>query len=47
MSDLTAFGLAIFGDFPDLYTWIGAAIIIACGIYITYRESLRRGKAAA
>jgi drug/metabolite transporter (DMT)-like permease len=39
----TLFGLAIFGDFPDSWTWAGAAIIVASGLYITYREhKLRR-----
>lgn len=39
-------GYAVFGDFPDLWTWVGAAVIIASGLYIGYREHLRRrGKA--
>lgn len=33
-------GFFIFGEFPDAWTWIGSAIIIACGAYITYRETL-------
>jgi drug/metabolite transporter (DMT)-like permease len=28
----------IFNQFPDLWTWIGAAIIVASGLYITLRE---------
>ncbi len=40
----TILGYAIFGNFPDLWTWIGAAIIIASGIYIALRE--RRLRAA-
>ncbi len=35
----TAYGYLIFGETPDLYTAIGAAIIIASGIYIVLRES--------
>ncbi len=35
-------GYAVFGNFPDLWTWIGAAIIIASGIYIAVRERKRR-----
>ena len=38
----TALGYLIFGNFPDLWTWIGAAIIIASGIYIAVRERRRR-----
>ncbi len=33
-----AFGYLVFGNLPDLMTWIGAAIIVACGIYIVHRE---------
>ena len=33
-------GLAIFGEFPDTWTWIGAAIIAASGLYIAYREGM-------
>jgi drug/metabolite transporter (DMT)-like permease len=35
-------GYLIFGNFPDLWTWIGAGIIIASGIYIALRERRRR-----
>ena len=31
-------GYVIFGNFPDLPTWIGAAIIIGSGLYIALRE---------
>ena len=39
-------GFFIFGEFPDPWTWVGSAIIIACGAYITYRETVlgRGGK---
>lgn len=43
----TALGFFLFGDFPDLGAWIGAAVIVASGIYITYREGLRREARAA
>ena len=33
-------GFFIFGEFPDLWTWVGSAIIVACGAYITYREAV-------
>src|SRR5436309_276613 len=38
----TILGYAIFGNFPDLWTWVGAAIIIASGLYIALRERQRR-----
>jgi len=39
----TLFGWLLFHGFPDLLTWVGAAIIVASGLYITYREQrLRR-----
>lgn len=31
-------GMVLFGEFPDLATWIGAAIIVAAGIYVWHRE---------
>jgi len=34
-------GYAIFGDFPDTWTWIGASVIIGSGLYIGYRERVR------
>ena len=36
------FGWYLWGDFPDLQTWIGCAIVIASGLYILYRETVRR-----
>jgi drug/metabolite transporter (DMT)-like permease len=38
----TAFGWLIFGTLPVTATWIGAPIIIASGLYIVWREHLRR-----
>jgi drug/metabolite transporter (DMT)-like permease len=35
-------GYLIFDNFPDVWTWLGAAIIIASGIYIAFRERRRR-----
>ena len=40
----TVLGYFIFGDFPDAWTWVGVAIIIAAGLYITMRERLVRGE---
>lgn len=34
----TILGFVIFGDFPDELTWVGIAIIISSGIYISFRE---------
>jgi len=36
------FGLALFGDFPDLWTLVGAAIIVASGLYVANRERRRQ-----
>lgn len=38
----TLLGFAIFGDFPDLWTWTGASIIVASGLYVAYREAVVR-----
>ncbi|MFN4143437.1 DMT family transporter [Aestuariivirga sp.] len=37
----TAVGWYFFGDFPDLWTFVGVAILIACAIYISVRERIR------
>lgn len=37
----TVLGWYIFGDFPDLWTFVGVAILIACAIYISWRERVR------
>lgn len=34
----TGIGYVWFGDFPDTYTWVGIAILIASGLYISFRE---------
>ena len=36
-----AFGLLLFGDFPDGVTWIGIAVIVASGLYVIWRERRR------
>lgn len=41
----TALGFAIWGDVPTVAVLVGAAIIIASGLYIVYREAIRRGAA--
>lgn len=35
-------GYFIFGAFPDAWTWTGAAIIVASGLYLVHRESRLR-----
>ncbi len=34
----TLYGFLVFGQFPDLWTWVGALIIVATGLYIFNRE---------
>jgi len=34
-------GWYFFGDFPDMWTFVGVAILIACAIYISWRERVR------
>jgi drug/metabolite transporter (DMT)-like permease len=41
----TAASYAVFGTLPDLWTWVGAGIIISSGLYITYRETVLRARA--
>jgi drug/metabolite transporter (DMT)-like permease len=36
-----AMGYVFFGDVPSTWTWIGAALIIASGLYIAWREAMR------
>jgi S-adenosylmethionine uptake transporter len=31
-------GLVLFGEFPDLVTLLGAAIVVATGLFTFYRE---------
>ena len=38
----TLLGYLIFDDFPDAFTWLGLAIIISSGIYISIRERNNR-----
>ena len=37
----TAAGWYFFGDFPDVWTFVGVGILIACAIYISFRERVR------
>jgi drug/metabolite transporter (DMT)-like permease len=40
----TMFGFAVFGDIPDRYTWLGAALIIASGLFMVYGASRIRAQ---
>ena len=37
-------GWYFFGNFPDGWTFVGVTILIACAIYISYRERLKNIK---
>lgn len=41
----TLLGLLVFGEQPELWTWVGGAIIVASATYIAHRET-RQNKAA-
>jgi drug/metabolite transporter (DMT)-like permease len=43
---MVAFGFAVFGDVPDMWTLVGAAVIIASGIYLLHRERSLREEVA-
>jgi drug/metabolite transporter (DMT)-like permease len=32
------YGLLIFNDFPDFYTWVGAGVVIAAGLWMLWRD---------
>jgi drug/metabolite transporter (DMT)-like permease len=36
-----ALGYAVFGNFPDFWTWVGAAVIVVSGLYLGYAERRR------
>ena len=43
----TIFGWLVFHDFPDVFKWLGIAIIIASGLYIIWRERVTAARKAA
>lgn len=43
----TLYGYTLFGDLPDLWTIVGAAIIASSGLYIFYREQQLKRRDAA
>ncbi len=38
-------GFAVWGQIPDRFVWLGAGIVIASGLYILHRETVRRRQA--
>lgn len=42
----TILGYMVFGDVPDGWTFVGAAVIIASGLYTAHRERVRRSNGA-
>ena len=40
---MVALGYLMFGDMPDLWTLVGAGVIIASGIYLIHRERVTKG----
>ena len=42
----TMYGYLVFGQFPDGWTWVGTAIIVATGLYTLRRERLARRRPA-
>ena len=37
-------GLYLFGEQPDVWTWVGGGIIVASATYIAHREIVVKGK---
>lgn len=35
----TVWGMIFFGDYPDALTYLGAAVIVAAGVYVWHREN--------
>jgi drug/metabolite transporter (DMT)-like permease len=40
------FGFIVFGDLPDVWTLVGASVIVASGIYLLHRERTLREEVA-
>jgi drug/metabolite transporter (DMT)-like permease len=38
-------GFIVFGDVPDTWTWLGAAMVAASGLYVLHRERVVRSQA--
>lgn len=42
-----ALGFLVFGEFPDVWTWVGGTVIFLSTVYITYRESRKKAVVSA
>ncbi|MGR3501837.1 DMT family transporter [Pseudaestuariivita sp.] len=40
----TFYGWLIFDDLPDVWTWVGAAVIVVSGLYTLHRERLAKAR---
>ena len=40
----TLIGFLVWDELPDRYTLIGAAVVVASGLYIVYRETVRAAR---
>ena len=40
----TLMGYLVFGAVPALWTWCGAVLVVASGVYIAHRERVRAGR---
>jgi drug/metabolite transporter (DMT)-like permease len=36
------FGVTIFGDFPDQWTWVGAAVVVGAGLFMLWRDNRQK-----
>lgn len=43
----TFYGWLVFGELPDLWTWLGAGIIVVSGLYMVHRETVVARRASA
>lgn len=43
---VTLLGYFVFGEVPDIWTFVGAAVIISSGVYTAHRERIRRAQVA-
>ncbi len=39
MLTAVAFGIAVLGEWPDVWTWVGSAVILGASVYIVRREA--------
>ena len=37
-------GITIFGDWPDIVSWLGIVLIAGAGLYVVYNESVQGRK---